>query len=46
MKKKLMAAQVAQVGRTILADSRVENPLDAALAGGGTQITREAEKIN
>ncbi len=46
MKKKLMAAQVAQVGRTILADSRVENPLDAALAGGGTQITREAVGIN
>jgi len=42
MKKKLMAAQVAQVARTILADSRVENPLDAALAGGGTQITRDA----
>src|SRR6185503_11804134 len=42
MKKKLMAAQVAQVGRTILADSRVENPLDAALGGGGTQITKEA----
>ncbi len=41
MKKKLMAAQVAQVGRTILADSRVDNPLDAALAGGGTQITSE-----
>jgi len=45
MKKKLMAAQVAQVGRTILADSRVENPLDAALAGGGTQITRDAVGI-
>jgi len=42
MKKKLMAAQVAQVGRTILADSRVENPLDMALAGGCTQIIREA----
>ncbi|MCA0456016.1 MAG: [LysW]-aminoadipate kinase [Chloroflexi bacterium] len=41
MKKKLMAAQVAQVGRTILAASQGENPLDAALAGGGTQITNE-----
>ena len=27
--------------RIILADSRCERPLDAALAGGGTHITRE-----
>ena len=45
MKKKLMAAQVANVARTILANSRVANPLDTALAGGGTQITREEIKI-
>jgi acetylglutamate/LysW-gamma-L-alpha-aminoadipate kinase len=41
MKKKLIAAQTANVTRTILADSRLENPLDAALSGGGTHITRE-----
>lgn len=45
MKKKLMAAQVAQVSRTILAASQGDNPLDAALAGGGTQITRDAVGI-
>lgn len=39
MKKKLLAAQAAQVSRTILADSRLDHPLDAALAGGGTHIT-------
>ncbi len=39
MKKKLLAAQAAQVSRTILADSRGDHPLDAALAGGGTHIT-------
>lgn len=38
MKKKLLAAQAAQVSSTILADSRLDNPLDAALAGGGTHI--------
>lgn len=40
MKKKLLAAQTAQVGRMIIADSRLDAPLDAALAGGGTQIVR------
>jgi len=40
MKKKLLAAQEAAVGRFIMADSRIERPLDAALAGGGTHITR------
>jgi acetylglutamate/LysW-gamma-L-alpha-aminoadipate kinase len=38
MKKKLLAAQQANAGRVILADSRVERPIDAALAGGGTHI--------
>lgn len=38
MKKKLLAAEAAQVRRVILADSRVENPIDAALAGAGTHI--------
>ncbi len=42
MKKKLIAAQQAGVGRVILADARVENPLDAALSGAGTHIVREA----
>ncbi len=42
MKKKLLAAQAAQAARVILADSRVERPLDAALAGGGTHILRAA----
>lgn len=39
MKKKLLAAQQAQVARLILADARLDDPLDAALAGGGTHIT-------
>jgi acetylglutamate/LysW-gamma-L-alpha-aminoadipate kinase len=38
MKKKLLAAQQANAARVILADSRVERPIDAALAGGGTHI--------
>jgi [amino group carrier protein]-L-2-aminoadipate/L-glutamate 6-kinase len=41
MKKKLLAARQANVAHVILADSRVENPLDTALAGGGTHILRE-----
>ena len=41
MKKKIMAAQAAQAPRVILADSRVEMPLDAALRGGGTWIVRD-----
>lgn len=38
MKKKLLAAREALVERTILADSRVSRPLDAALSGAGTHI--------
>jgi acetylglutamate/LysW-gamma-L-alpha-aminoadipate kinase len=38
MKKKLLAAQTAQVSRTILGDARIDRPLDAALAGAGTHI--------
>jgi acetylglutamate/LysW-gamma-L-alpha-aminoadipate kinase len=38
MKKKLLAAQQANSARVILADSRVQHPIDAALAGGGTHI--------
>lgn len=38
MKKKLLAAQAAGGAQTILADSRVDHPLDAALLGGGTHI--------
>jgi acetylglutamate/LysW-gamma-L-alpha-aminoadipate kinase len=38
MKKKLLAAQQANSARVILADSRVERPIDAALAGSGTHI--------
>jgi acetylglutamate/LysW-gamma-L-alpha-aminoadipate kinase len=44
MKKKLLAASQAEVETVILADSRLEAPLDAALAGGGTWITREANR--
>jgi [amino group carrier protein]-L-2-aminoadipate 6-kinase len=39
MKKKLIAAQEAGAHTFILADSRVDRPLDAALAHGGTHIT-------
>lgn len=38
MKKKLLAAQTAQVSRTIVGDARLERPLDAALSGAGTHI--------
>jgi [amino group carrier protein]-L-2-aminoadipate 6-kinase len=41
MKKKLLAARHAEVERVILADSRRERPLDAALRGAGTHIDRE-----
>ncbi|HUN08030.1 MAG TPA: [LysW]-aminoadipate kinase [Aggregatilineales bacterium] len=41
MKKKVMAAADAQLERTILADSRLDQPIDAALAGAGTHITRQ-----
>lgn len=40
MKKKLLAAQVADLERVILADSRVDFPLDDALNGAGTHIVR------
>lgn len=40
MKKKLIAAQTAAVKETILADSRVEKPLDEALNGAGTHIVQ------
>lgn len=38
MKKKLLAAERAGVGRFILSDSRITQPVDAALAGAGTHI--------
>jgi acetylglutamate/LysW-gamma-L-alpha-aminoadipate kinase len=41
MKKKLIAAQQAEIDRVILADARVNDPLDDALNGAGTHITRE-----
>lgn len=41
MKKKLMAAQEANAARVILADSRLDSPIDAALNGAGTHILRE-----
>jgi [amino group carrier protein]-L-2-aminoadipate 6-kinase len=41
MKKKVMAAAEAQLDRTILADSRLNQPIDAALGGAGTHITRQ-----
>jgi acetylglutamate/LysW-gamma-L-alpha-aminoadipate kinase len=40
MKKKLLAAQVANAPRCILADSRVDFPLDEALGGAGTHILK------
>jgi acetylglutamate/LysW-gamma-L-alpha-aminoadipate kinase len=45
MKKKMLAAQFAETERVILADSRIENPLDVALAGGGTHILREVNRV-
>jgi acetylglutamate/LysW-gamma-L-alpha-aminoadipate kinase len=41
MKKKMLAAQQAQIPCVILADARVDHPLDAALNGAGTHIVRE-----
>ncbi|MCC6616180.1 MAG: [LysW]-aminoadipate kinase [Anaerolineae bacterium] len=41
MKKKLLAAQQANAAQVILADSRIPQPLDAALNGGGTHIVRD-----
>lgn len=46
MKKKIMAAQQAEVRQVILADSRVEKPLDAALTGGGTHITADNRPLS
>lgn len=45
MKKKLLAAREAGTGRVILADSRLENPIDAALTGAGTHILCQPEAI-
>jgi acetylglutamate/LysW-gamma-L-alpha-aminoadipate kinase len=42
MKKKLLAAQQADAARVILADSRLESPINAALNGGGTHIVHDA----
>lgn len=41
MKKKLIAAQQADVTRVIVASAAAPAPLDAALNGGGTHIVRE-----
>ncbi len=38
MKKKLLAAERAGVGRFILSDSRLSQPVDSALNGAGTHI--------
>lgn len=38
MKKKMLAAQAAETSSVILSDARIEQPLDAALAGAGTHI--------
>lgn len=46
MKKKLLAAQQSNAARIILADSRVERPIDAALAGGGTHIIASTLTLN
>lgn len=45
MKKKLLAAQEAGSARVILADSRIDQPLTAALAGGGTHIHATAPSV-
>jgi acetylglutamate/LysW-gamma-L-alpha-aminoadipate kinase len=45
MKKKLLAAQAAGVARVILADSRLDDPIDAALAGAGTHIVNEVRHV-
>jgi len=41
MKKKLLAAEQAEVRRVILADARVESPVTLALSGAGTHILHE-----
>ncbi|KAB2863526.1 MAG: [LysW]-aminoadipate kinase, partial [Anaerolineae bacterium] len=45
MKKKLLAAREANIEQVILADSRLENPIDAALTGAGTHIWREGQHV-
>ena len=44
MKKKLLAAQQANVACVILADARLNDPIDAALSGAGTHITQESTR--
>lgn len=46
MKKKLLAAQQAEAARVILADSRLDSPINAALAGGGTHITAVSHQLS
>lgn len=45
MKKKLLAAAEAGVEQTILGDSRLDNPIDAGLAGAGTHIWQEGQHV-
>lgn len=45
MKKKILAAQQAGVPQVILADARIDTPLDAALDGAGTHILREVAYV-
>ncbi|MBI5927799.1 MAG: [LysW]-aminoadipate kinase [Chloroflexi bacterium] len=45
MKKKLLAAREAKVEQVILADSRLENPINAALTGAGTHIWQEGQHV-
>jgi acetylglutamate/LysW-gamma-L-alpha-aminoadipate kinase len=45
MKKKMLAAQQAGVAQVILADARVDYPLNSALNGAGTHIVREAAYV-
>jgi len=48
MKRKLLAAREAlegNVGKVILADSRKENPITRALAGGGTTLCRTSTAV-
>jgi acetylglutamate/LysW-gamma-L-alpha-aminoadipate kinase len=43
MKTKLSAVQEANIARVILADSRLNSPIDAAFAGAGTHIVQERD---
>jgi acetylglutamate/LysW-gamma-L-alpha-aminoadipate kinase len=48
MKRKLLAAREAlegNVGKVILADSRRDNPISRALAGGGTSLCRTSTAV-